>query len=1051
MATIVTTSYKNPGTVIANGQTTGNGWTNPNNILIVDETVAESNPSAASDIIIGNYPFAIPTNAIITGIEFRIRAYRGAQTSPEPTITIYAVNNETGEDVFTPYTTPLDGLTPDLEWYDLGGPTYLFDQAWTVDQINNLKLQLVANADIYVDAVPARVSYYVPDPSPTPEPVGENGDNCNSQVQALPFTLKIPFNIGDDVVYFNNFNLPNGQPIENTDLGDFGGAFAFTVEPGIAAGNGNSFMENFAALKSDIQDVPGAVKFDVLFRGIDFVTPFGPKTDNQSNHGAGSEVILTNNGYYEDRWLKKCHVGVLVSAPITVEDEDVPLADPAEALNFKGAGVVVVNDPDDSGRKVITIPGAGGVTPPVVVETGSGTSGASQVTSLTYELTSSGLNRIVLVQISVQSGVTVTGVTYAGLALTQAKSVTAGGLKVEQWFRIAPPIGTDDVVITLSGAAYISSGAECIVNVDQTDPIGDDEDNTGASTEVSDSLTTTADYSMVFDAIATQDAPIIYTLGAGQLQNWQESSVTTVLQGASSYQPAGLTGDVVVMSWSLSKSAIWLTASVEILGISVAVPGSGQSAIQFQDEDGVDLGLPGTVDEFQITGPNVTAVRAGNKVTYTIAEGAGSGGSGSGGTRLVVDTTQVITPANTSENTIYSEAIPAGTLSTNNAIKFKVLFSDFGLSNSPDEIKTIRLKYGSTTIATVVADIGSNPADLSFDGIYLEGWVIANNATNAQKGQLEIFSGFGDVDGSNFINADYGTSAIDSTITQNLVITIQSNVAGTASVTAEAIVIEKIGGASSGSISEQNLGGSGVVEEIPTRCASSLDGTVAVSAVYPDAFGVKLTRYEKDANTGAYLETHSILTANIERLAGVIILGVYVYLIGTNVSDEIIGYRYDIADLTNQTALTFDATYDPLVGDICYTDGTDLFISTTSTVVRRFTISGTTLTSAGTITSAWTDAANTVYMPDGSLVMANQITTCEVRTYIVNAGAYVLVATKNYAFTALSSNGNTSIAGMFNINSNTVYIGYALGYSQGGTGTDDYYNLLIKPFTIPTV
>lgn len=426
-----------------------------------------------------------------------------------------------------------------------------------------------------------------------------------------------------------------------------------------------------------------------------------------------------------------------------------------------------------------------------------------------------------------------------------------------------------------------------------------------------------------------------------------------------------------------------------------------------------------------------------------------TGGSGGGGTRLVIDTTQVVTPANTSENTIYSEVIPAGTLSTNNAIKFKVLFSDFGLSNSPDEIQTLRLKYGATTIATVVVDIANVPSSQTFNGVYLEGWIIANNATNAQKGQLEIFMGDGGVLSSVLATAEYGTSAVDSTVNQNLVITIQSDVTGTASVTAEAIVIEKIGPAGSGSVSEQNLGGTGVNDEIPSRCGSSLDGTIIMVAV-PDPFGSKLTRYEKDENTGSYIETNTIITANIERLAGIIILGSYVYAIGMNPSDEIIGYRYDIADLDNETALTFDATYDPLVGDICYTDGTDLFISTTATVVRQFSISGTTLTSVGTITGAWTDAANTVYMPDGSLVMSNQTTTCEVRTYTVSGGAYVLVATKNYAYRALSSSTILGIAGLFNINSNTVYIGYAVGYNEGGTGTDDFYNLLIKPFTIPT-
>lgn len=627
MSTIVTTSYKNPGTVIANGQTTGNGWTNPNNILIVDDAVAESNPSAASDIIIGNYPFAVPTDAVITGIEFRIRANRGAQTSPDPTITIYAVNNESGEDVFTPYTAPLSGLTPDLAWYDLGAPTYLFDQAWTVDQINNLKLQLIGNVDIYVDAVPARVSYYVPDPSPTPDPVGENGENCNSQVQALPFSLKLPFNVGDDVVYFNSFNLPNGEPIENADLGDFGGAFAFTVEPGIAAGNGNSFMENFAALKADVQDVIGAVKFNVLFRGIDFVTPFGPKTDNQSSHGVGSSVILTNNGYYEDRWLKKCHIGVLVSAPITVEDEDVPLPDPAEIFDFQGAGVIAQNDLSNTKRKKIIIPGAGGSTPPAVGTTSTGSSGSTPVESISFEVTNTGINRGTLMRFEIASTSTPTDVRVGGDPATQIKTSTAAGKKLETWLIVAPLIGTQEVVITLDIPSVIVASATPLFNMAQTSTVGTTSNDSGTGTTASTANTTSQNYSLVFDLIGTQDAPIIYTVGAGQSQDFQLTAITDTLQAAGSYQPAGLTPDTVVMSWGLSKSAAWAMTSVEIKGITTTVPGSGQSAIQFENE-GVNLGVSGTVDEVDFTGAGVTASRVGNKITVNVPN-PGSGGASS--------------------------------------------------------------------------------------------------------------------------------------------------------------------------------------------------------------------------------------------------------------------------------------------------------------------------------------------------------------------------------------------------------------------------------------
>jgi hypothetical protein len=634
MATIVTTSYKNPGTVIANGQTTGNGWSNPNNILIVDEAVAESNPSAASDIIIGNYPFSVPTNAIVTGISFRIRAYRGAQVSPDPTITIYAVNNETGEDVFTPYTTPLTGLTPDIEWYDLGGPTYLFGETWTAEQINNLKIQLVANADIYVDAVPARVSYYVPDPSPIPDPVGENGDNCNSQVQALPFSLKLPFNAGDTVVYFNSFNLPNGQPIENTDLGDFGGAFAFTVEPGVAAGNGNSFMENFAAIKADVQDVENAVKFDVLFRGIDFVTPFGPKVENQSNHGATSEVILTNNGYYEDRWLKKCHIGVLVSAPITTQDEGVNVNTATEKFNFIGPNVQATQDGVDPTKVNITILSTSTITTPTKEDDGVGTTGLTQATTLTIPRTIVDANYL-RVWISTEDNA-ITSVTDNGNAMTLivSESNTPENMKVALYGITNPTVGTHDIVVTMGVSSYITAGFISFLDVDTTSPTdGVSSGAIGSSTAPSDTVTPTINNTVLQDVVGTKSNPTTFT----QSDPWsvvsQQASSATRL-GASSLRTVLIPG-AITDTYTISPSGPWAMIIAGVRGVVETV-----SATVLTDNDTIEGdGTTGNEITLKKVYTDATLTGLGTAASPLSVVGGGSTGGSVVGSSLAVEQT----------------------------------------------------------------------------------------------------------------------------------------------------------------------------------------------------------------------------------------------------------------------------------------------------------------------------------------------------------------------------------------------------------------------------
>src|ERR1700693_1433975 len=119
MSTILNTTFQLPQAVISNGTTTTRGWTNTANLLLVDGAVSESNPGVgtASDVIIGNYNSNIPSNAVITGIEIEIFAYKGAQTSPVLTLTPVAVDNTSGTSLYYPYITPITTLTNTLASY----------------------------------------------------------------------------------------------------------------------------------------------------------------------------------------------------------------------------------------------------------------------------------------------------------------------------------------------------------------------------------------------------------------------------------------------------------------------------------------------------------------------------------------------------------------------------------------------------------------------------------------------------------------------------------------------------------------------------------------------------------------------------------------------------------------------------------------------------------------------------------------------------------------------------------------------------------------------
>ncbi len=633
MNTIVSTQFLLPQAVVANGAVTGSGWSNPNNVLLVDTDVAASDPNqSASDITVGNYPTNIPQNAIITGLEFEIIAKRGAQTNPVVTLTPYFLDDTSGTDVYYPYVTPITtALTPNLTTIVIGSPTYLFASAFTPNQINNAKLNFIANGDISIDSVLMKVYYYVPStPGPTPPP-SAGCDDCNSPIQAQPFYLALPFKAGDRYAYLKSFNYPDGNPIQYADLGACGGSIKLVFDPAVPKINDSNFEEN-AVTAVWTTEANGYVKLDFgdinVNRGLMFHTPYSADPLLRSDHDANSKVIISDSAPFLGQYIQKCQAGFVFSKPIEVDQDETLKVYPATKLNFKGSVLVQQNgiNPEQAD---IFITAGGGTTPATVVDVVSGTSGSTPSDTITLDLAISGLNRGALFQISTEEGVTVTSILANGVAMTLAISDTdvAHNLRQEQYWILAPALGTLTIVCTLSAPASWSAGAEALVGVNQASFIGNVSSATGTSMNPSTSLTTSVDNSLVIDGLVTAMTPILYTVGPGQILNWRETANADIRQGGSSEEQAGLTPDLVTSDYSITQSTPWVITSVEILGITTA-PAVGQTSIQFDDESGNPLGAPGTVDEFEITGPSVTGVRVGNKVTYTVAA---SGGGGSGG------------------------------------------------------------------------------------------------------------------------------------------------------------------------------------------------------------------------------------------------------------------------------------------------------------------------------------------------------------------------------------------------------------------------------------
>lgn len=153
--------------------------------------------------------------------------------------------------------------------------------------------------------------------------------------------------------------------------------------------------------------------------------------------------------------------------------------------------------------------------------------------------------------------------------------------------------------------------------------------------------------------------------------------------------------------------------------------------------------------------------------------------------------------ASTTEQTVFSVTVPSGSLSTTNAIRFKVYIQDLD-ETAGGQILTYRFKYGSTTIATSTIS-GNNYTNIN--GM-IEGYLYANNSASSQFGLIKTFftknkttmSDYGgDVTTTFAQELDTGTASENSATDKTLSLTIQTTGGvGTPTVTLAGYVVELI-------------------------------------------------------------------------------------------------------------------------------------------------------------------------------------------------------------------------------------------------------------------
>ena len=199
-------------------------------------------------------------------------------------------------------------------------------------------------------------------------------------------------------------------------------------------------------------------------------------------------------------------------------------------------------------------------------------------TPYSWSHTCTGSNRLLTVGIAGWvAGVTVTGITYNGVALTKIRSDLHSNtlFRSEMWALVNPASGSNTITVTWSGAPNDSlASAISLTGVDQTTPNDADNGATGGvTTDATATITTVADNAWLVNIVASNTASATWTVGAGQTQvlntgttNWAgasyEGPVTpagatvmnfTVSGGgknwatsAASFKPAGAGGGLVI-------------------------------------------------------------------------------------------------------------------------------------------------------------------------------------------------------------------------------------------------------------------------------------------------------------------------------------------------------------------------------------------------------------------------------------------------------------------------------------------------------------------------
>ncbi len=178
-----------------------------------------------------------------------------------------------------------------------------------------------------------------------------------------------------------------------------------------------------------------------------------------------------------------------------------------------------------------------------------------------------GTDRVLIVGVSIFNATkTVTGLTYAGQPLTRIGFLDGGtgsnDRRVEMWRLVNPPIGTANVVVSMSSSSKTVVGAASFFGVDAVAPHGPFVSNE-ASTNLATVTVPSAAGELVIDCLSVQGNAAPVVVGPGQAQLWNDftRAVGGAVLGAASTEPGAPS---VTMTWGLASTQYWVMGAVAL-------------------------------------------------------------------------------------------------------------------------------------------------------------------------------------------------------------------------------------------------------------------------------------------------------------------------------------------------------------------------------------------------------------------------------------------------------------------------------------------------------